>query len=116
MTTVKTTQKLELRVLPGLADRAGRFQVRERLGTTIKPRPLVAGRHEPRTPVSRTAGHLRTGKIVHDDKAGQIRILRTQPIAHPASQRGTAGQRRARVHLADAPDVVESVGPARTDS
>ena len=79
------------------------------------PRPLVDGRHEPGAPVPRAAGHLGSRIVLHHDERGQVRVLGAQAVAHPAPQRGAAGEGRAGVHLADAADVVQPVGPARAD-
>ena len=81
----------------------------------VKRRSLIDCRHEARSPVPRAAGHRGPGRILHDHETGQVRVLGSEAVGHPASQRGSTRQGRAGVHLADAPDMIQPVGPARSD-
>ena len=115
MAPVELAEVFELALLPRRRNARGRLQIRNRLHSAVELRPLIDRRHETRSPVPRAAGDCGTRGVLHHHETRQVGILAPEPIGHPASERRTTRERRARVHLADTANMIEPVGPARLD-
>src|SRR6202011_4986347 len=74
---------------------------------------LERGRQPGVTPVARTPHRL--AGVGHDYEGGEILVLGPEAVSHPGAEARPTGQDAPGVHLADAADVVDSVGPARAD-
>ena len=95
-------------------DTVGRCDVQNRRFAVAKLGALVSRRHEAGAPLPTAAGRL-LRIIGQHDVAGQVVALGAQAVEHPGAEAGPAHQNAAGVHLADAADVGQPIGPATAD-
>ena len=114
MAAIQAIDEIDGVVLAVCIDALGGLQVQDGLFPRAKARALKRGRHEARAPHALSAGRLLV-VIQQHDEAGQVAVFASQAVGDPRAQARPAGENAARVHLAHAAHVVESVGPAGTD-
>src|SRR6185437_4589337 len=110
MTAIQVLHEIELAALsrPALGKR--RPQVQNRRLAIAEARALVGGRHEAGGPVARPARRI-FGVIEQHDVARQVFAGAAESIQRPRTETGPTAQNAAGVHLADAADVIETIGP-----
>jgi len=111
---VESREEVELAPLPAIVDRTRGSQVQDRRAVLAEAGALVGGGHEPGPPDAGPTGRL-TVVVQQHDEARQVVAGRAESVGDPGAEAGPAGEDAAGVHLADAADVVQPVGPARAD-
>src|SRR5437868_939051 len=114
MLVIQLLNEVELRALPLVADGRGRGEVQDRRRAFAELRSLKRGGHEAGAPVAAPAGRL-VQMIEHHDIARQIGVFAAEAVSRPGAEAGPAAEDAAGVHLADAADVIEAIGPATAE-